>query len=56
MNCRVLMVKVPETFPGKWDLADELPKGFDGDHEALIALAKDVVFSCKLSTFRSSYC
>jgi hypothetical protein len=43
MNCRVLMVKVPETFPGKWDLADELPKGFDGDHEALIALAKDAV-------------
>jgi len=43
MNCRVLMIKVPETFPGKWDLADELPKGFDGDHEALIALAKDVV-------------
>ena len=43
LNCRVLMVKVPDYFPGKWDLADELPKHFQGDHESLIAAAKDVV-------------
>ncbi len=42
LNCKVKSVRVPDTFPKKWDVADPLPKDTKHTYKSLLESAEDV--------------